>query len=191
MMNSSRHGLIRTSLFCLVALTCSAASARAQSETFTGAASVKAAGGASASAPVTITVDRFATDADQAALVAAAKSGGTAARDWLAKRGDAGTLQVGARKTPIKYAYVRKTGGGRLITVATAEPIVFVGAGLPDAKSPAGFDLGFVLLDLPASGPGQGELSPAAKVSVNPQGAIVTEDFNKAGVVHLSNVVKK
>ncbi|HEX5108564.1 MAG TPA: hypothetical protein VFV95_08965 [Vicinamibacterales bacterium] len=175
----------------MATLAWSAVSAQAQSETFSGTASLKTAGGVNANAPVTITIDRFATDADQAALVAAAKSGGTAARDWLAKRADAGSLQVGGRKMPIKYAYVRKTAGGRLITVATAEPIALVGAGLPDAKSSAGFDLGFVLLDMPASGAGQGELSPAAKVSVNQQGAIVTEDFNKAGVVHVSNIVKK
>lgn len=190
-MMNSRRCLIRVFVVCVATLAWSAVSAQAQSETFSGTASLKTAGGVNANAPVTITIDRFATDADQAALVAAAKSGGTAARDWLAKRADAGSLQVGGRKMPIKYAYVRKTAGGRLITVATAEPIALVGAGLPDAKSSAGFDLGFVLLDMPASGAGQGELSPAAKVSVNQQGAIVTEDFNKAGVVHVSNIVKK
>ena len=164
----------------------------AQDEIFRAEASMKSAGGVSASAPVTVTVSHFASDADHSALVGALKKGGTAAvKEWLRNRPDAGTLQLGSRRTPIKFAYSRPAGGGRLITVATAEPIVFTGAGLPGAKTTEGYELGLVLLDLAGTGPGRGELSPAAKVRVNDQGAIVTEDYNAADVVHLSNVVKK
>lgn len=164
----------------------------AQDEIFAAVASMKTAGGVSASAPVTVVVNHFASDADHGALVGALKKGGTAAvKEWLRNRPDAGTLQLGSRRTPIKFAYSRPTGGGRLITVATAEPIVFTGAGLPGAKTTEGYELGLVLLDLAATGPGRGELSPAAKVRVNDQGAIVTEDYNASDVVRLSNVVKK
>jgi hypothetical protein len=160
-------------------------------ETMTATATVKSAGGASASAPLTAVIDRFATDAERDALVAAVKSGGTsAARDLLAKRSDAGSIQLGARRVPIKYAYSRTTGSGRLITLITAEPVVFVGAGVPDSKPKAGYDLGLVLLDVNPSGSGQGELAPAAKVRVDAQNAIVTEDYG-ADLVHLSNVAKK
>ena len=166
--------------------------ALAQAETFTAVASTKSAAGVSANAPLTVVVERFATDAEREALVSAVKTGSTqAARAWLQKRKDVGTLQIGARRVPIKYAHGRSTSAGRLITIATAEPIVFVGAGVPGAKGTAGYELGLVLLDVAASGPGRGEISPAAKVRVDQQGAIVTEDFNAADVVHLSNVVKK
>jgi hypothetical protein len=159
----------------------------AQAETITATASVKNASGASTNTPVTVVVDRFATDAERDALLAAVRSGGTAAaRELLAKQRDAGTLQLGSQRASIKYAYARNAGSGRLITVITAQPI-----GGPGANAKTGFDLGLALLELAASGPGHGELSPAAKVRIDGQGAIVTEGVTPADTVQLSNVAKK
>lgn len=191
-MPAKHFRIVRGLPWCLIALVASASIASAQVETLTAVASIKSAGGVSSTAPVTIEITTKASDADRDALVAAVKSGGTAAaKAWLQKRPDAGTLQVGARRTPIKYVYVRDLGGDRLITVATAEPIAFVGGGMPGAKSTAGFDLGLAVLNVSAAGTGTGELSPAAKVTVDPQGAIVTQDFNSADLVHLTKVAKK
>jgi hypothetical protein len=160
-------------------------------ETIAAEARVKSAGGVSATAPVTVTLKRYSSDADRDALMAALKKGGSAdARQWLQKQGDFGTVQVGARQTPIKYAYARSSGGGRLITVVTADPIVFIGAGLPETKPKTGFDLGLVMLETAASGPGRGELVPATKIRLNADGAIVTEDYS-GEVVTLANVVKR
>jgi hypothetical protein len=47
-----------------------------------------------------------------------------------------------------------------------------------------------VLLEVPASGSGRGELAPAAKVRVTDQGAIVTEDYG-AAIVELTKVTGK
>ena len=190
MMNSRQSRVV----FCLCLATLIGGVARAQStpETFTATASLKTAGGTSSTSPMTVTVSSFATDSDRDALVGAVKSGGTkAAKGWLAKRPNAGTIQVGAQKGAIKYAYARATGSGRLITIATAEPIALVGAGLPGAKSPEGFELALLLLEVPASGAGKGELAPAAKVRVNQDGAIVTEDFAAGNLVAVTNVAKK
>jgi hypothetical protein len=171
----------------LLALASSVAPAWAQAETITATAAVKNASGASTNTPMTVVVDRFATDAERDALLAAVKSGGTAAaRELLAKQRDAGTLQLGSQRVPIKYAYARTAGSGRLITAITAQPI-----GGPDAKPKPGFDLGLALLELAASGPGHGELSPAAKVRIDGQGAIVTEGVTPGDTVQLSNVAKK
>jgi hypothetical protein len=159
-------------------------------ETISADASVKSAAGVKASAPVVVTIKRYSTDADRDSLVAALKKDAAAARQLLAKRDDLGTVQVGARQTPIKYAYARSTGGGRLITVVTGEPIAFIGAGLPDAKPKAGFDFGLVLLDTAAKGPGRGELVPATRITVNADGAIVTQDYS-GETVTLSNVTRK
>ena len=176
----------------VAALIALASFARAEaSETITATAHVAGGSGAQASAPVRVVVDRLSTDAERDELMAALKKGGTAGvRALLSARDQIGSLHVGATQTPIKYVYARPMGDGRLITVMTATPIAFLGAGLPASKPTAGFELGLVLLEVAASRPGSGELVPAAKVRVNDQGGIVTEDYS-ADVVKLSNVVGK
>src|SRR6188768_4181150 len=54
-------------------------SGQAAAEVFTATAAVKGAGGASANAPVTITIDRKMPQSEAEALVAAFKTGGAAA----------------------------------------------------------------------------------------------------------------
>jgi hypothetical protein len=108
----------------------------------------------------------------------------------LVTRPPIGTVKVGNQQTPIKYIYARTTGGGRLITAVTGSPIAFIGAAAPGAPPRAGFDLGLVILEVMASGPGHGELVPAAKVRLNEQGGIVTDDYS-GEVVRLTNVMGK
>jgi hypothetical protein len=182
---------IRVGVLCLIPLTVDGAGTLDGPQTITALASIKTAGGASASAPLTVVVRRFTTDAERDELKAALMEGGTpSARALLAKRSEIGSVQLGARQTAIKFAYARTMGDGRLITVVTAEPLVLLGAGLPGAKPTAGYDLGLVMLQVAESGPGSGELVPATKIRMNDQGAVVTEDYS-AEVVHLSNVVGK
>lgn len=175
-----------------MAITCSVLVAVAQRESFTATASLQTAAGTKVTSPVSITIDSFASTSEREALLAAIKSGGTAAaREWLARRPGAGTLQVGARQSAIKYAYKTPVGSGSLITIGTAEPLYLVGAGIPGATKAKGFDLTLLLVQMPATGPGTGELSPAAKLRVDERGAIVTEDFNAAEMVRLTDVVRK
>jgi hypothetical protein len=159
-------------------------------ETITATAKLKTAGGLEASAPVSVVVERFSSDAERDELVAALKQGGTRARDLLFARNPIGSVVVGKTNTAIKYANVRTTGDGRLITVITATPIAFIGAGLPGAQPKTGFDLGLVMLKVATSGAGHGELVPATKVKFNELGAIVTDDYSEE-VVTLSNVIAK
>ena len=180
----SACAIIASALFIAVA------AAQPGGETFTADATVSRPNGTVASAKLTASVQAFSTEAERDALIAAVGKGGTAARDLLAGRKDVGSIQVGAAKTAVKYAYVRSTGSGRLITLVTAQPIHFVGGDLPDAKPKAGYDLGLVLLDVDPSKPGKGEVAPAAKVKVDAQKAIVTDDYG-AEVVRLSNVVRQ
>jgi hypothetical protein len=161
------------------------------SETITATARLKSRGGVEASAPVTITINRFSTDKERDAILAALKDGGTTGvRNLLTKRDQIGSVQVGGVSTALKYAYARTTAGGRLITAVTEKPIAFVGGGVPGAPDRAGFDLGLVMVEVMSSGAGHGELVPAAKVKADAQGAIVTDDYG-ADVVQLSDVVKK
>ena len=190
-MSSKTLVVIRAVSLCVLASACAVSMAHAQPETFTAVAMAKGAKIGTGVANMTVTITHLATDAERDALLAAVKKGGTAAaRTVLRGKADAGTLQLGSRPATIKYAYARSSSGGRLLTLITADPIVLLGAGLPDAKPAAGYDLGLVLLEVAPSGPGKGELVPAAKVKADAQGAIVTEDYS-GETVQLSNVVRK
>ena len=169
-----------------------APSAQGQSQTFTATASLKTKAGAEMTAPVTIVITRLTTDSERDAVVGALKKDGTpGVVKSLKAMGDAGYIEVGERRTPLKYAYARPMSGGQLITVIASAPIVHLGAGLPDAKPKTGFDLALALLDVKDAGSGTGELVPAATVKVNETGAIQTQDYG-AETVRLTNVqVKK
>jgi hypothetical protein len=164
----------------------------AQSETFSATATVKTVGGVEATAPVVVVVTRPTTEAERATVVDALKKGGTAGVVQAIKTmPDAGYIEVGGTKTTLKYAYIRPSSGGRLVTVVAPAPIVKLGAGLPNAQSKAGFDLALAVLEVKDAGAGSGELAPAAKVKLNDAGALQTEDYGSAAVM-LSNVrVKK
>jgi len=171
-------------LLCLVLLVRAHAS-----DTISATAHVTSAGGVEASAPMRVVIDRLSNEHERDELLTAIRKGGTpAARNLLQARNSLGSVQVGATVTAIKFVYATTTGDGQLITAVTGSPIAFVGAGKPNAGSKQGFDLGLVLLQLPAAGPGLGELVPAAKVRVNDQGGIVTEDYSSE-TVRLVNVV--
>ena len=166
------------------------ARAQAQTETFTATASLKTAAGAQLSAPVTIVVTRLTTEAERTTVIEALKKGGTSGvAQALKALPDAGYIEVGQRRTTVKYAFARQTGGGRLVTVVAPTPIAYLGAGLPNAAPKAGFDLSLAILDLGASG-GTGELVPAATVKADPAGSIQTQDYG-AEAVRLTNVQAK
>jgi hypothetical protein len=177
-------------LLCAVGLT-GLASQVSASETITAIASVKSAGGTSLVTPLTVVIERFATDRERETLLRAARTGMPAAQAHLAKNDDVGVVQLGAQRTPIKYAFVRTTDTGRLITIVTAQPIFYLGAGLPQARTKDGVYVGLVILELATPGPGRGELVPAAKIRVNQNDVMVSEDYNSADVVHLSDVAAK
>jgi hypothetical protein len=163
--------------------------AHGQPVTFAATASVKSPTG-TVSAPVTITIDRFTSAADRERLVPLVKANDRAGtRKALAAMEDIGFIEVRERRTPIKYAYARPVGGGRMITVVTAQPILHLGGDKPNAKPKEGYDLALALLVLDASDSGTGELAPAVILSVNESGAIVTNDYG-AEVVRLVGVKK-
>jgi hypothetical protein len=162
---------------------------QAGAETYSALASVKGPQGA-ITAPVAVVIERYTTDAERSKALDALKAGGTAAlRQALETMPAIGHIEAGQRRSPIKYAYARPVGGGRLVTVISDKPIAYLGEKLPNPKAKAGYDLAFVLLNLPASGKGSGELGPAVKVRID-AGAIVTEDY-AAEVVTLTDVEQK
>jgi hypothetical protein len=163
--------------------------AKADGERFTATASMKAQN-MTHSAPVTIQIDRFVSQADRDKFMAVVKRHKTTEiHDALAAMPDIGVIETSGTKTPIKYAYATPSGGGRLITVVTAQPIMHIGGDLPDAKPKQGYDLAVAFLILDANDKGDGELAAATKVKVDAKGAIVTEDYSPA-TVHLTGISK-
>ena len=154
--------------------------------TFSATASVKGPSG-SGSRPITIRIDKFVSDADREAVIAVikAKKPGETLKALTAKP-DIGYVEVGDKRTPIKFAYSRPTGDGRLITFVTAQALAYLDPGAA-AKAKEGFNLALGLLVLNGQNTGDGELSPAAKVRVDDKGAVVTEEYG-AEVVRLLKV---
>ena len=147
-------------------------------ETYTATASVKSPT-ATAAVPVKIQIDRFVSDADRDKILAVVKGNDPAATQRaLASAPDIGYIEIATRKTPVKYAYARATGGGRLITVVTARPVAFVGGAAPNAKPKGGFELALALLVLDGQDRGDGEIAPAARVKMNDSGGLVTDDYS-------------
>ena len=165
-------------------------SGQAVAEVFTATAAVKTAAGGSASAPVTITIDRKMSQKEAESLTAAFKTGGAAAlRKGLAGVPPTGTVQLGAGSaTPTRFTLERATGDGRLLTILTDQPLFFVGGGVPGAKPKEGYDFAVIDLVLDAKGTGSGTLAPAAKIRLN-KDAFVVEDYG-AEVVRLTAVKK-
>ena len=150
---------------------------QAGAETFTATASVKSPSG-TAAVPVTIRIDKFVSAADRDKLLAVIKGGDPAATQRaLESAADIGYIEVATRRTPIKYAYARATGDGRLLTVVTARPVAFVGGAAPNAAPKAGFELALALLVLNGQNQGDGEIAPAARVKMNDTGGLVTDDY--------------
>src|SRR5262249_21692324 len=146
-----------------------AASIQAQGpETFTATASVKTAGGAAATSPVTIVVTRKMPKDEADKFLGAFKTGGvTALRNALSGVKPTGTIQLGKGKpTPTRLTIERTTDKGRLITIVADQPVLFLGSSVPGAKAKLGYDFAVVDLEVDSSGKGTGSLAPAAKVTV-------------------------
>jgi hypothetical protein len=184
---------IRQLMLAIAVAAMPAASAQAQApETFTATASVKTAAGATVTAPVQISIVRWTSDADRTKAMSALKTGdGAAVKKALEALPEAGTIQVGERKTPLRFARALSTGSGRLVTVVASQPILFLGAGVPEAKPKAGYDLAFATFEVDASGKGAaGDLAPAAKLKLGANDAIVVDDYG-AEAVRLTGIARK
>ena len=175
----------------LAALVLSTAYVSAAPETFTATATVKSAAGASATAPVTIEVTRITPAAEAEKLASAFKTGGIAAlRKALAGQAATGSIRIGNGKpTPTRIVVERTTDKGRLLTIVTDTPVLFVGASLPNAAPKAGHDFAVIDIEVDAAGKGTGTLMPAATIKVQ-NGAFVVDDYGTE-LVRLVNVARK
>jgi hypothetical protein len=159
-------------------------------EVFNATATVTTGGGATATVPVTLTVDRRLSQAEADAVVAAFKAGGTAGlRKALQGVKPTGSVRLGTgTPTETRITIERQTDKGRLLTVVTDRPLAFVGAAKPDAKPREGYDLAVIDLEVDAKGSGSGTMAPAAKVTIK-DGVFSVADYG-AELVRLTGVSK-
>jgi hypothetical protein len=160
-------------------------------ETFTATAEARNAAGNVRTAAVTVHYTGLITAAEREAVVSALKTGGQpAAKKVLAGMKDIGFIEVNARKVPVKYAFSRPVGDGRIVTLVSPEAMGALKADLTNTKPKEGYDLALVLLVLDANGKGTGEFTPAAKVKIRDDGAFTTED-STTETIWLKGVAKK
>lgn len=173
-----------------VVLTVPAAHTQAGAETFTGTATVKTSGGATASAPITIVVDRKMSQSEADRFTGLFKTGGAPAlRKALEGVPPTGSVTLGTGKpTPTRLTLERRTDKGRLLTIVADKPILALGAGLPDAKPTAEHDFAVVDIEVDDRGNGSGTFAPAAKITLN-QGAFVVSDYSSE-LIRLTGVKK-
>jgi hypothetical protein len=153
-------------------------------ETFSATATVKTSAGATATAPVRIVIDHMMPEAEAEKYAAVFRKGGAdALRKALAGAKPTGSVTLGSSKpTPTRITFERRTDKGRLITIVTDTPLLFVGASLPNAKPKEGYDFAVIDLEVDAKGQGSGVMSPAAKIGLNPGGAFVVSDYSQEQV---------
>ena len=173
-----------------VLLTVSGVSAAA--EAYTARAETTTADGKVLTAPVAVSVDRMLTVAERDAVIGALKSGGHAAgKKALAGLQPIGWIEGGnGKRVPVKFAFARSMGSGKLLTLVSDEAIAHIGGNIPDAKPKEGFDVTYAVLVLDADGKGHGEVVPAAKLKLREDGALTTEDYG-GGTVWLKEIAPK
>ncbi len=167
----------------------STAQDKAGHEQFTAKATISAASGATATAPVTLTVNRWMSREEAEKYVNAFRSGGPAAlRQALTGVAPVGSVQVGdSPAVAVRMSLDRPTDTGRLLTLIT-DSLIRIGAGKPGAKPQAGFDFGVIDLEVAASGSGSGTMAPGAKIRTE-SGRFIVEDYGSE-VVRLVGVTK-
>lgn len=158
-------------------------------ETFNGKARV----GTSTSvgdANFSIQIDQYTPDKDLKAMEQALQSGGSEGFVQALKKAPvAGHLKVGDKSFVIRWARQKPTDKGRVISIVTDAPVYFVGAGLPDAKPRAGFDVAVAQMNMDSSGLGEGSIALAATVKPGGQSGVEIQDY-AAEPVKLVSIMK-
>ncbi len=126
---------------------------------------------------VKITVERWSTPDEKAALAAALKDKGTEGLVDAMSKLDVGTIQVGNRLGwTLRLASTGVTPKGRLVRVVTDRPIAFVE--VRDAARSMDYPIGIVEFTLPeGGGEGQGALLLACKAKFDENGQLVLESL--------------
>ena len=157
---------LATACFALFALTIGVAQRRPSDVPVDFSAAVQLVGPMGAAATnLMIHIDRYTSDRDRTTLVDALKQKGYEGfLPALRQAPVVGYIQIKEQKWDVRWAHQQTVDVQQTVTVATDQPIYFVGGGRPDAKPRAGYDMAVIRLDVDSIGMGKGSFAPAARV---------------------------
>jgi hypothetical protein len=143
-------------------------------------ATLEREGGATITAPVVITIKRIMSEFEANKYATAYRRGGEKAlRAALVDIPTTGTVQLGRGKpVPTRITTERKTEKGRQLTIVTDQPLLFLGASLPDAKPKTGYNFAVIELLFDDKGAGSGTMATAAWIKLDPQGGFAVQDYS-------------
>ena len=78
----------------------------------------------------------------------------------------------------------------RLVTIASTQPLFFLGENATVEKGKEGYDCAILDLTLDGAGKGDGTLAAAAKLKISPVGALVIQNYSR-NLIRLGSVAKK
>ena len=161
----------------LLTVPASAQLVRGAPETFSANAHVKTAK-ASATAAITIHVQRYTPDFDrksvETGLKAAGYNGFLAA---LRKAPDVGYVEIGDQKYVVRYARERTSPKGRDIVLVTEKPVFFVGGGAAAPKPREAYQVAVIQLEVDENGSGSGRLAAAARVKPGGDSGVQLDEY--------------
>ena len=168
---------VLTALLLIAPASASAQLVRGAPETFSADAQVKTAK-ASATAAITIRVQRYTPDFDRKSVETGLKAGGyNGFLAALRKAPDVGYVEIGDQKYVIRYARERTSGKGRAIVLVTEKPVFFIGGGATNAKSRDVFQVAVLQLEVDENGSGSGSLAAAARVRPGGETGVQLDDY--------------
>jgi hypothetical protein len=128
---------------------------------------------------VQIHILKYTEERDRKALLAAlVKNGYQAFLPALRAVPTVGYVQIKEQKWNLKWAHQQQTESGQSVTVATDQPIFFVGGGSANQKPRAGYELAVIRLEVDSIGMGKGSMAAAAKVKPAGDGqGVVVDDY--------------
>ena len=168
---------VLTALLLIAPASAPAQLVRGAPETFSADAHVKTAK-ASATAAITIHVQRYTPDFDRKSVETGLKAAGyNGFLSALRKAPDVGFVEIGDQKYVVRYARERTSPKGRDIVLVTEKPVFFIGGGATSAKSRDAYQVAVIQLEVDENGSGSGSLAAAARVRPGGETGVQLDDY--------------
>jgi hypothetical protein len=169
--------VIASMLLVILPLAAHAQLVRGAPETFSADAQVKTAK-ASATAAITIHVQRYTPDFDRKSVETGLKSAGyNGFLTALRKAPSVGFIEIGGDKHLIRYARERTNPKGRDIVLVTEKPVFFIGGGATNPKARDVYQVAVIQLQVDDAGSGSGSLAAAARVRPGGDSGVQLDDY--------------
>jgi len=160
----------------VVLLSISAAAGKAAGEESL-VGTVAVSGAKPASAPLKLTIREYTSDDQALAMAERLHQSGPAAAAAEVVKGDVGTVQIGEQTYRATMVRQEKTDKGRILRVVLDRPVPTPGA--KTAARPPAEAVGYLELQLSATGEGGGKVMTAVKASFDEEGFVAPESLGE------------